>query len=81
MWGKVSRTALEVVFCRAHEQECVLLRVVWKNELPFIFIVCVLSLSWFAERGDGACIDHNIAVIVTPGAQGHCDPPKFSGEK
>lgn len=38
-----------------------------ENELPFLFMVCLLSLSHFAGRGDGACIDHSIAVIVPQG--------------
>lgn len=55
-------TPLEL-FCRAHEWECALLLVVWKNELPFLFVVCLLSASPFAERGDEACIDHSVSVI------------------
>lgn len=46
-----------------------MLCVVWKNEISFIFIVCLLGLSCFAERGDGACIDHSIAVTL----------PRFAG--
>lgn len=70
---RVSCTALEL-FCRAHGWECALLWVVWKNELPLLFMVCLLRLFHFAERGDEACIDQSIAAIPTPVSQGHCVP-------
>lgn len=81
LWDGVSCTELELVCCRPHQRECGLLHVVCKTELSFIFIVCLLGLSSFAERGDGACIGHSVAGTLYPGLQGHSVLPKCAGKK